>query len=202
MCGRWSRRWRKHAAASNASASSCRACIRQTIGATSPSGFVSGSIWHDSGQCERALPLYREAFATVERTYGATNSNTADVEAKLGSCLHALGQDTEAVTHLERVLEIRGGVGSAPNVVAEAAFQLAEVLAGRGARERDRAIALAERALASWREDGVTERAQAAEEWLARQRSPKVERTGRNRAKKVAELGPGSTRRLVHHPGH
>jgi tetratricopeptide (TPR) repeat protein len=150
--------------------------IRELVSSMYPPGdwryltvpFVSGSIWHDRGQCERALPLYREAFATVERTYGATHSNTADVEAKLGSCLHALGQDTEAVTHLERVLEIRNGVGSAPNVIAEAAFQLADVLAGLGARERERAIALAERALSSWREDGVMERARAAEEWLAR----------------------------------
>lgn len=164
--------------------------IRELVSSMYPEGdwryvtiaFVSGSIWQDAGECQRALPFFREAFEKVVRTYGATHSNSADVEAKLGACLHALGQDTEAVTHLERVLETRSSVGGAPNVVAEAAFQLADVLAGMGARELERAIPLAERALSSWREDGVSERVAAAEEWLARHRSPAADGVSRERA--------------------
>lgn len=132
--------------------------------------YVAGSIWEDSGECTRALPEFRDALSTLERAYGPSHSNTADIQARLGSCLHALGQHAEAVPYLERVLKIRTDVGAAPNVIAQAAFQLANVLASAGPRHQKRALALGEQALALWRKDDVVDRAREAEEWLARRR--------------------------------
>jgi tetratricopeptide (TPR) repeat protein len=132
--------------------------------------YVSGNIWEESGECERALPLYLGALQTVQAKYGAKHSNAADVQARVGSCLHALGRDAEAVSPLENAMEIRGVAGAAPNVRAAAAFQLAEVLWAASPQQHARALTLAERAVSLWREDQVSDRVQAAEDWLAQRR--------------------------------
>jgi tetratricopeptide (TPR) repeat protein len=152
--------------------------LRQLVSSLYPPGdwryatvaYVSGNVWEESGDCERALPLYLEALQTVQAKYGAKHSNAADVQSRVGSCLHALGRGGEAVSPLENALEIRNAAGAAPNVRAAATFQLSEVLWTSRPQQRARAIALAEQAVSLWREDQVTDRVQAAEEWLARHR--------------------------------
>jgi tetratricopeptide (TPR) repeat protein len=132
--------------------------------------YVSGNIWEDSGDCERALPFYLDALERVQAKYGAKHSNTADVQARVGSCLRAVGRGVEAIGPLENALAIRSAAGAAPNVRAEAAFQLAEALWASSPEQHARAIELAEQAASLWREDQVTDRIQAAEDWLARHR--------------------------------
>jgi tetratricopeptide (TPR) repeat protein/tRNA A-37 threonylcarbamoyl transferase component Bud32 len=155
------------------------ASIRELVTSLYPPGdwrhvtvaYVEGNIWEDSGDCERALPAYRQAFETIVATYGPNNTNTADVQARLGTCLYRVGRVAEAIPYLERVLQIRTDVNGAPNVIAEAAFQLADVLwAGAAPSERPRALSLAEQALSLWRQDQVADRARAAEEWLTNRR--------------------------------
>ena len=139
--------------------------------------YLEANIWENDGQCERALPLYRDALGRVTAMYGPEGTNTADVRERLGHCLALSGQATEARTELERALGIRSRLGEAPNAIADAAFELASLLWSRGApADRARATALAERARGLWQHDGIPAAAARAEAWLAERRKPSAAR--------------------------
>lgn len=134
--------------------------------------FLEGQVREDRGDCAAALPFYREAFERFTTTYGAGASQVADVHARLAACSAALGRRAEALSELERALEIRREKGEAPSAVARAAFELARalMLGAPRATQRARALELGEEARALWREDGVAEKAGEVEAWLARAR--------------------------------
>jgi tetratricopeptide (TPR) repeat protein len=135
--------------------------------------YLEANIWESAGDCSRALPLYREAFERVVTTYGPNDANTADVHARLGSCLRATGQGAAAVAELERALAIRRALGGAPNTIAEATFELADALWSAGAAsQRERALLLGEEALSTWRQDDVSGQVAVAERWLAARAAP------------------------------
>jgi tetratricopeptide (TPR) repeat protein len=158
------------------------ASLRELVSSIVPAGdwrvatvqYLEGSIHEESGDCARALPLYREAFGHVRRFYGADQANTADVHERLGVCLLATGQVDAAIEQLERTLAIRKNLRSAPNSLAQVTFELADALWSKKARsDRSRAIALAEQALALWRRDHVSSQIEAVETWL-RARQPEL----------------------------
>jgi eukaryotic-like serine/threonine-protein kinase len=130
--------------------------------------FLEGQIREDGGDCTNALPFYSEALARFTKTYGAESAQTADVHQRLGACLQATGQRSDALARLERALAVRRATGAAPNIVAAAAFELARVLAS-GARgsDRTRALELVREALDLWRQDDVADKVKEAEQWLA-----------------------------------
>jgi hypothetical protein len=82
--------------------------------------------------------------------------------------LAATGQRSEALTRLQRVLDIRRARGETANAVAQAAFELARVLAGPGARTADRARAreLAREARSLWQQDGISDKLHSVDQWL------------------------------------
>jgi tetratricopeptide (TPR) repeat protein len=130
--------------------------------------FLEGQIWDDSGDCQRALGYYRDALERFKKIYGPEDSHTSDVYARLGSCLRSLGQLKDALPNLERALALRRASGAAPNVVAMAAFNLAEGLwESPRPSERARALSMAAEARELWRQDEVTEKVQHVEQWIA-----------------------------------
>jgi tetratricopeptide (TPR) repeat protein len=130
--------------------------------------FLEGQIREDNHDCPNALPFYGEALARFTKTYGAESAQTADVHQRLGACLRATGQRTEALAHLERALAARRAKGSASSIVATAAFELAHVLAsGARGRDRTRALELVREARDLWRHDDVADKVKEAEQWLA-----------------------------------
>jgi len=131
--------------------------------------FLEGQIREDRADCAHALPFYRDALARFTTTYGAEASQAADVHERLGACLTATQQRTEALVHLEKVLSIRRARGDTPSNIARAAFALAKTLAAPGARagERAQAVTLAQEALGLWKSDGVADQQREAEQWLA-----------------------------------
>jgi tetratricopeptide (TPR) repeat protein len=131
--------------------------------------FLEGQIREDRGDCARAVPFYREALALFTKKYGAASVEEADVQARLGACLSAIGQRAAALLELERALATRRANGDAPNVIAQSAYQLAQTLASPGAKqaERARAVELGQEARTLWLQDGVTSKVKAVEQWLA-----------------------------------
>jgi hypothetical protein len=128
---------------------------------------LEGQIREDSHDCPNALPFYGEALARFTKTYGAESAQVADIHQRLGACLLATGQRSEALPHLERALAVRRAKGAASNIVAGAAFELARVLAsGAGERDRTRALELVREARDRWRQDEITDKLDAAEQWL------------------------------------
>jgi tetratricopeptide (TPR) repeat protein len=130
--------------------------------------FIEGQVREDRGECAQALPYFRDALVRFDATHGDGSSQSADVHARLGKCLAATGQRSEALAQLERVLSIRRAKGDTPNSVAEAGFELAKALAAPGARpgERERAVELAREARSLWQRDGIAEKVQNVERWL------------------------------------
>lgn len=130
--------------------------------------FLEGQIREDRGDCAQALPFYRDALVRFDTVHGDGSAQSADVHARLGACLAATGQRSEALAQLERQLSIRRANGDTPNAVAEAAHELARVLAAPGARPADRARAreLALEARSLWERDGITEKVHAVDQWL------------------------------------
>ena len=130
--------------------------------------FLEGQIREDRADYAAALSFYRDALPRFTTTYGAEASQVADVHARLGACLAATQQRTEALAHLEQVLSIRRGRGDTPSNIAEAAFELAKLLAASGSRasERARAVGLAQEALGLWKPDRVADKQREAEQWL------------------------------------
>jgi tetratricopeptide (TPR) repeat protein/predicted Ser/Thr protein kinase len=130
--------------------------------------FLEGQVREDRGDCAQALPFYRDALARFQTVHGEGSAQSADVHARLGACLAATGQRSEALAQLGRVLSIRRANGDAPNVVAEAAYELAQVQAARGARPADRARSreLAREARSLWERDGITDKMQEVDRWL------------------------------------
>jgi tetratricopeptide (TPR) repeat protein len=130
--------------------------------------FLEGQVREDRGDCAQALPHYREALVRFDATHGQGSSNSADVHARLGACLAATGQRSEALAQLERVLSIRRAKGESANVIAEAAYELARVQAAHGARPADRARAreLVHEARSLWEREGITDKVQEVDRWL------------------------------------
>jgi tetratricopeptide (TPR) repeat protein len=130
--------------------------------------FLEGQIREDRGDCAHALPFYREALALFSARYGPLSHEAADVWARLGAFLAALGQRGAALLELERALTTRRTIGDAPNVVARAAYELARTLASPGATPADhaRALELAEEARSLWQQDGVSGKVKDVEQWL------------------------------------
>lgn len=130
--------------------------------------FLEGQIREDSRDCAGALPFYRDALSRFISTYGAESTQAADVRQRLGACLQATGQRSEAQTQLELALALRRAKGAAPNMVARAAFELAAVVAtGPRASDRARALQLVREARDLWRQDAVADKVKDAEQWLA-----------------------------------
>jgi hypothetical protein len=130
--------------------------------------FLEGQIREDSDDCAHALPFYREALALFTKRYGVGSAEDADVRARLGACLAAIGQRGAALLELESALAIRRANGDAPNVIAQAAYEPAQTLASPGAKpaHRARAIELGQEARALWQHDGVTDKVKDVEQWL------------------------------------
>jgi tetratricopeptide (TPR) repeat protein/predicted Ser/Thr protein kinase len=130
--------------------------------------FLEGQVREDRGDCARALPFYRDALVRFDTVHGDGSAQSADVHARLGACLAATGQRGEALAELERVLSIRRANGDTPNIVAEAAYELAQVLAAHGSRpaDRSRARELAQEARSLWERDGITDKVRAVDQWL------------------------------------
>jgi eukaryotic-like serine/threonine-protein kinase len=130
--------------------------------------FLEGQVREDRGDCAQALPFYRDALMRFDTVHGDGSAQSADVHARLGACLAATGQRSEALAQLERVLSIRRAKGDASNVVAEAAYELAQVLAAHGASpaDRSRARELAQEARSLWDRDGITDKVRDVDRWL------------------------------------
>jgi len=130
--------------------------------------FLEGQVREDRGDCAQALPFYRDALVRFDTVHGEGSAQSADVHERLGVCLAATGKRSEALTQLERVLSIRRANGDTPNAVAEAAYELAQVLATPAARsaERARARELAQEARSLWERDGITDKVKDVEHWL------------------------------------
>jgi tetratricopeptide (TPR) repeat protein len=131
--------------------------------------FIEGQVEEDRGNCAQALPHYRDALVRFDATHGENSAQSADVHARLGACLAATGQRSQALVQLERVLSIRRANGDTPNVVAQAAFELARVLDAPSARpaEHARALQLAQEARSLWQRDGISDELPSVDEWLA-----------------------------------
>jgi tetratricopeptide (TPR) repeat protein len=130
--------------------------------------FLEGQVREDRGECAQALPFYRDALVRFDTVHGAGSAQSADVRARLGACLAATGQRSEALAQLEHALSIRRANGDTPNVVADAAYELVQVLAAHGARpaDRTRARELAQEARSLWEREGITEKVQEVDRWL------------------------------------
>jgi tetratricopeptide (TPR) repeat protein len=127
--------------------------------------FLEGNIAERSGDCAAAIPLYRATLPPVLAYYGSEHAIPSDVYEHLGTCLHATGQDGEAIAQLEHGLAVRRALAELPKI-AQIAFQLAEVLWERRPSERGRAIELAKESVSIWRRGDATEAGAAAERWL------------------------------------
>jgi tetratricopeptide (TPR) repeat protein len=164
------------------------------LAATLPSGdwravtipFLEGQIREDRDDCAHAVPFYREALPLFTKTYGAESTEEADVQARLGACLEALGQRGAALLEFERALATRRANGNAPSVIAQAAYELAQTLASPGAKpaERERAIELGHEARTLWQQDGVTDKVKDVEQWLVATDATSVRPTARERVAK------------------
>jgi tetratricopeptide (TPR) repeat protein len=130
--------------------------------------FLEGQIREDRDDCAHAMPFYREALVLFTKRYGAGSAEEADVQARLGACLEALGQRGAALLELERALATRRTNGDAPSVIAQAAYELAQTLASPGAKpaDRARAVDLAQEARSLWQQDGATDKVKDVEQWL------------------------------------
>jgi tetratricopeptide (TPR) repeat protein len=130
--------------------------------------FLEGQIREDRDDCAHAVPFYREALVLFTKTYGARSTEEADVQARLGACLEAIGQRGAALLELERALATRRANGNAPSVVARAAYELAQTLASSGAKpaERARAVELGQEARTLWQQDGATDKVKDVDQWL------------------------------------
>jgi tetratricopeptide (TPR) repeat protein len=138
--------------------------------------FLEGQIREDRGDCAHALPYYRDALALFTKRYGAASAEEADVQARLGACLMALGQRDAALIELEGALATRRANRDAANVIAKAAYELAQALASRGAKpaDRARALELGQEARKLWQQDGVDDKLKDVEQWLAAEESTSV----------------------------
>jgi serine/threonine protein kinase/tetratricopeptide (TPR) repeat protein len=126
---------------------------------------IEGEVWHNLGDCGRAVPFLRAALGDYVASYGPDHPRTTEVLTELGTCLAQEHQTAEAITHLERALANRRGIGETPSSTAEAAFALAEVLWGLPS-QKARAVALVEEARSLWKRDGAD--LASADEWLAK----------------------------------
>jgi tetratricopeptide (TPR) repeat protein len=131
--------------------------------------FLEGQVREDRGDCADALPFYRDALVRFNTNYGEGSSQAADVRARLGACLTATGHRSEALAELERALSIRREKGETSNIIAQAAYELARALASGAARpaDRTRARELAREARTLWQQDGITDKLQMVDQWLA-----------------------------------
>jgi tetratricopeptide (TPR) repeat protein len=129
---------------------------------------IEGQVWQNLGDCQRAVPFFREALARFNAAYGPDHPRTTEVLTYLGACLAEEHQTAEAITHLERALSNRRGNGASPSDTAEAALALAEVLWTLPLQQA-RAVALVEEAKSLWTQDGAD--TATAEEWLAKHKT-------------------------------
>jgi len=130
--------------------------------------FLEGQIREDRDDCAHALPFYREALPLFTKRYGAGSSTEADVRARLGACLAALGQREAALLELESTLATRRTIGDAPNMIAQAAYELAQALVSPGAQpaDRARAVELGQEARTLWQRDGIADKVKDVDQWL------------------------------------
>jgi tetratricopeptide (TPR) repeat protein len=138
--------------------------------------FLEGLIREDRDDCAHAVPFYREALVLFTKTYGAGSSEEADVYARLGACLEAIGQRGAALLELERALASRRANGNAPSVIAQAAYELAQALTSPGAKpaDRARAVELGQEARSLWQQDGAADKVKDVEQWLLSARATPV----------------------------
>ncbi len=128
-----------------------------------------GAVYKDSGDCDKAVDNYQSAEAIFIGSLGTDHPYVAHALTGLGYCYIELGRLDDAVTALERAVTLHGDKGD-PLVTAEALFALARALTATGG-DRERAVALARRALALLVANGDAEGSAEVESWLDRQAS-------------------------------
>ena len=100
----------------------------------------------DAGDLEGALAADRMALAIKREVLGEDHIDVARSRANLGETLIALSRCSEAVDELELAVSVLAAADAAPALRANASFQLARALAGRGGdRARARALAMTAR---------------------------------------------------------
>jgi eukaryotic-like serine/threonine-protein kinase len=126
--------------------------------------LLEGTIWHETGECLRALPPLR---AAVEHPAIDVRSRTI-AQLRLGRCLTLSGDGAAAIPVLEAVAAQRRAEDAPVAWRGEVALDLARALWLVPA-QRARARAVAREAVELWRRAGPDADAEreAAERWLA-----------------------------------
>ena len=111
-----------------------------------------GSALYEDGKYVEARPYFERALAIWEKGLGPEHPHLIFPLLYLGKCLVGLDDRAAAIAVLERGLAIYAANPTQPNVGAEIGFNLARLL---GRRDRGRALELAVRARATFREGGA-----------------------------------------------
>lgn len=138
--------------------------------------FAEGTVWEYTGDCERAIPFYRDAVGRFAAAFGARHALTLDISYRIGDCLVASHRLREGIAQLEEVLRSRRTAGETRAALAETAFHLCQALWQLPERPA-RAIALAEEARSLYQQEGNGKEVDDVDQWLAARRN--VERSPR-----------------------
>jgi len=126
-----------------------------------------GNVYHRRGELAKARDYQQRALNIFEKALGPDHPYVAFPLTGLGKALVDLGQPAAAVAPLERALAIREQKGADEHDLAETQFALARALWG-AKRDRNRALALARRAHASFAKRDQATQAERGEvaDWL------------------------------------
>jgi tetratricopeptide (TPR) repeat protein len=129
---------------------------------------VEAADWQARGNLERALVHFEAALAGYSSSLGPTAPPAIRIHIRIGKCLIALHRAADAVPHFEVWLARKVAEHATADFQAEAGFWLAQALWATP-RQRGRAMATAETALARYHEAGTGYTAEAAEivRWIA-----------------------------------
>ncbi|HTV22910.1 MAG TPA: serine/threonine-protein kinase, partial [Polyangiaceae bacterium] len=125
--------------------------------------LMESRIWFNTGHCDRAVPLQREALARFTASRGPDHALTTNVMSELGQCLAAIDQIPEGLSWLERTVANRRAASD--DALPDAQLALAKAL-WKVPAKRVQARATAEEARAYWVAEGSPIRIEEADEWL------------------------------------
>ncbi|MCA9652863.1 MAG: tetratricopeptide repeat protein, partial [Myxococcales bacterium] len=128
-------------------------------------------ILDDAGRLDEAMAECEQALRIAEATFGDEHDETATTRRRLGEYRLRAGERELAISLLERALRGHERPGTPAQHRALSQYSLFVALAdGPGAREQERARALAEQAIEPLEQGRDEDRAKARElrEWLAR----------------------------------